>query len=68
MSNHTNASHAPVPHTERDDDAVRLFVGQLPRAITETEMKTYFEEFGPICELNLLQDKASGLTKGEERN
>lgn len=48
----------------KDEDAVKLFVGQLPRTMSEVEMKSYFEEFGPAWEVSILKDKATGVSKG----
>lgn len=48
----------------KDEDAVKLFVGQLPRTMNEVEMKVYFEEFGPAWEVSILKDKATGVSKG----
>jgi hypothetical protein len=41
----------------------KLFVGQIPKDITEPILSTYFEEFGPIKELNIIRD-ANGMSKG----
>lgn len=48
----------------REPTAIKLFVGQVPREWSESDLKTIFEPFGEIHSLNLLQDKASGQHKG----
>jgi len=47
-----------------DNDAIKMFVGQLPRSMDEDELKEMFEEFGPVHDINVLRDKASGVSKG----
>lgn len=46
-----------------DPDAIKMFVGQIPRTATESELKELFEDFGPIYELVILRD-TSGQSKG----
>jgi RNA recognition motif-containing protein len=43
----------------------KLFVGQIPRDITEDELATYFESFGPIRELSIIRDPATAASKGK---
>jgi hypothetical protein len=47
----------------RDPDAIKLFVGQIPKAASEPELAPTFEQFGPIAEFSILRDKA-GISKG----
>ncbi|XP_059154064.1 CUGBP Elav-like family member 2 isoform X6 [Physella acuta] len=50
--------------TEPDPDAIKMFVGQIPRNWDENDLKTMFEEFGPIHSMNILRDKITGQSKG----
>uniref|UniRef100_A0A3Q2P230 CUGBP Elav-like family member 2 n=1 Tax=Fundulus heteroclitus TaxID=8078 RepID=A0A3Q2P230_FUNHE len=40
-----------------DPDAIKMFVGQVPRSWTETELKELFEPFGPVYQINILRDR-----------
>lgn len=45
-------------------DTIKLFVGQIPRSYEEQEVRDILEPFGPIHELSVLKDRATGLHKG----
>ena len=47
-----------------DDDAIKMFVGQVPRSMDEEALKEFFEEFGPVHQLNVLRDKSTGVSRG----
>ena len=49
-----------------DNDAIKMFVGQVPRSMDEDELKTMFEEFGPVHQINVLRDKVTGDSKGKK--
>ena len=49
---------------EPDSDAIKMFVGQIPRFMSEADIKKIFEEFGQVYQLNILRDKQSGESKG----
>jgi len=53
--------------TEPDPDAIKMFVGQIPRSMDETDLKKMFEEYGLVFQLNILRDKGTGQSRGEKR-
>ena len=44
--------------------AHKLFVGQVPRAIVEADLRRLFEPFGEIVELQILREKSTGASRG----
>ena len=49
---------------EKVQDAIKMFVGQIPRTWDENDLKNLFEEYGPIHSMNILRDKITGQSKG----
>ncbi|CAF2739927.1 unnamed protein product [Rotaria sp. Silwood2] len=49
---------------EPDSDAIEMFCGQIPRTMSENELRILFERYGRIYKLNILRDKQSGESKG----
>ncbi|XP_071744894.1 CUGBP Elav-like family member 1 isoform X3 [Lepeophtheirus salmonis] len=47
-----------------DANAIKMFVGQVPRSMNENDLKNMFEEFGPVHQINVLRDKVTGQSKG----
>ncbi|XP_068458761.1 CUGBP Elav-like family member 2 isoform X3 [Clinocottus analis] len=40
-----------------DPDSIKMFVGQIPRAWSETELKELFEPYGAVHQINILRDR-----------
>ncbi|CAG7835605.1 unnamed protein product [Allacma fusca] len=47
-----------------DPDAIKMFVGQIPKTWSENDVRIHFEEFGRIYLINVLRDKATKQSRG----
>lgn len=51
---------------DKDPDAIKLFVGQVPKTFEDNDLRPYLEPYGPIHELSILRDKLNLSHKGKE--
>ncbi|GFW92514.1 CUGBP Elav-like family member 2 [Trichonephila clavipes] len=53
-----------IQKDQPDPDAIKMFVGQIPRNWDEAELRKLFDEFGPVHQINVLRDKMTGQSRG----
>jgi CUG-BP- and ETR3-like factor len=49
-----------------DADAIKMFVGQVPKSWSENDVRLYFQEFGSIYLVNVLRDKLTKQSRGKD--
>jgi RNA recognition motif-containing protein len=42
----------------------KLYVGNLPYSVTETDLRTMFEQVGEVAEATVITDRETGRSKG----
>lgn len=50
--------------SKSSEESVKLFVGQVPKHMTEDELLTMFKEFALVDEVNIIKDKATRASRG----
>lgn len=49
---------------EREEQSVKLFVGQVPKHMTEAELAAMFKEVALVDEVTVIKDKATKASRG----
>lgn len=47
-----------------NEERVKLFVGQVPKHMTETQLLTLFREFSIVDEVNIIKEKTKQASRG----
>jgi RNA recognition motif-containing protein len=42
----------------------KLYVGNLPFQTSEDELKAFFEKYGPVASVRIIQDRDTGRSRG----
>ncbi|XP_057867346.2 flowering time control protein FCA isoform X2 [Cryptomeria japonica] len=63
-SNPPKITQDDIARSASDGSFVKLFVGYVPKTITEDEVRHVFAEHGNLLEVALVKDKTSGQQKG----
>ncbi|KAM8970185.1 CUGBP Elav-like family member 1 isoform 14-T20 [Sarcophilus harrisii] len=67
MVDHCSLNASPVSkkmngtldHPDQPDlDAIKMFVGQVPRSWSEKDLRELFEQYGAVYEINVLRDRS----------
>lgn len=46
------------------EESVKLFVGQVPKQMTETQLLELFEQFAIVDQVNIIKDKITRASRG----
>lgn len=49
---------------KHSEESVKLFVGQVPKHMTEAQLLAMFKEFALVDEVNIIKDKATKSSRG----
>lgn len=56
-----------IEQEKPDSDTIKMFVGQVPRSMDESDLRRMFEVYGRVHSINVLRDKTTGASKGEPK-
>ncbi|CAF2360699.1 unnamed protein product [Brassica napus] len=49
---------------EENEERVKLFVGQVPKHMTEDQLLALFQDFSIVHEVNIIKDKITRASRG----
>ncbi|KTG31925.1 hypothetical protein cypCar_00001274 [Cyprinus carpio] len=59
MWERTKKMNGSLDHPDQPDiDAIKMFVGQIPRTWSEDQLRELFEPYGAVYEINVLRDRS----------
>uniref|UniRef100_A0A8C2R4M6 RRM domain-containing protein n=1 Tax=Capra hircus TaxID=9925 RepID=A0A8C2R4M6_CAPHI len=62
-----NKMNGALDHSDQPDpDAIKMFVGQIPRSWSEKELKELFEPYGAVYQINVLRDRSQNPPQSKE--
>uniref|UniRef100_A0A8C1ISV9 Cugbp, Elav-like family member 1 n=1 Tax=Cyprinus carpio TaxID=7962 RepID=A0A8C1ISV9_CYPCA len=67
----TKKMNGSLDHPDQPDiDAIKMFVGQIPRTWSEDQLRELFEPYGAVYEINVLRDRSQNppQSKDSEKN
>lgn len=50
--------------SSRSEESVKLFVGQVPKHMTESQLLAMFKEFAIVDQVNIIKDKNTRTSRG----
>lgn len=59
-----SSGNASADNDDGEDDPMKLFVGQVPKAMSEEDVFPTFDSFGPLKDVAIIRDKHTGLHRG----
>lgn len=58
-----------LDHPDQPDlDAIKMFVGQVPRSWCEKDLRELFEQYGAVYEINVLRDRSQNPPQSKGKN
>lgn len=55
---------ATIGLLRKDPDAIKLFIGQVPKTMEADALLPLFSEFGEVFDLAIIRDKQTGMHRG----
>ena len=49
---------------QNEEESVKVFVGQIPRHMSESQLLALFQEFAVVDEVNIIKDKITRASRG----